>query len=331
MTVAYAACVSDSWYSLVNDGSDHNYGNGSGVRLLVGYSTADGGATTYKNRAGLSFSDWPRDDSKTYSEVLLRLRVKAGGSCWAKGSAPNLWVERTSAQTTVTENGNADDCTVSSAGAAAARWPGPTTTTTNRVAWSGTPLANDVIEINVTQMWLDWYATRGYGTNDNFTVVLKANNETATSNRIPFFSRHNGSFINTGGDNPELKLTYTWNQTPSIPSVSLTPTGRISGATTPTMSFDFTDPDGEQCYQCYVQVSTDNTFASVTHWDSGWVTPTTASGGRATKTYGGTALTRGVQYYWRVNVRDDDLAASGYSAAVAFDVNEYPVGTKVTP
>jgi hypothetical protein len=72
-----------------------------------------------------------------------------------------------------------------------------------------------------------------------------------------------------------------------------------------------------------LQVSTDNTFASVTHWDIADQT-SGISGARVTRTYAGTGLSRGVTYYWRARTYDPLLGDSDWSGAASFRINELP-------
>lgn len=346
MATRYLWGYKDSWYCEINGST--NYGNGAGKRLQVGKATVSG--DTWLSRTGIAFSDNTSTGEETVVSATIRLKVLGTDSCISVGSGPQMYIERVSSVTDMvdenTENGPCTVSTLPSGSNPAKKFPGPTTTATNRVTWSGTPSPGDIIEIDVTTLFQDWWAVRSfvpavsaYDARTCFSVVLKSVDETAGAQKIAFRSyEYNNNPIYAGGDGPDLVLVVSTNHAPSIPSVNLAPSGRVTGASTVTYDFDFTDADGDQCNQCYINVHTSNAVdgsgkmnAGTTLWDSGWVSPTTAASGRATKTHGGTSPTRGQQYYWQVNVKDATGDASGWSTPLAFDINEYPVGTKGSP
>jgi len=123
---------------------------------------------------------------------------------------------------------------------------------------------------------------------------------------------------------PYLKIAYTI-PTNNPPSQSnLRTDGQVDPpqitTLTPTFSWTFTDLDGDGQEGVKIQVSTDSTFATITHWDYSDETTTTQS-----KVYGGSALSRGVWYYVRVQVRDDRGEWSGTWATGEFKVNQLPL------
>ncbi|MBU1992559.1 fibronectin type III domain-containing protein, partial [Patescibacteria group bacterium] len=109
--------------------------------------------------------------------------------------------------------------------------------------------------------------------------------------------------------------------------------------TTPAFSALCNDPDvGDILNKAQIQVSTDATFASVTHWDSGaagTVIANCIAGNRSADiVYGsfGTAPTLNlsledgaVTYYWRIKFWDDELTEGAWSAESAtFTLSDVP-------
>ena len=92
----------------------------------------------------------------------------------------------------------------------------------------------------------------------------------------------------------------------------------------PTITWNFSDPDGDTQLGVSVQATTDNTFATITHWDYEDNTSTAQS-----IPYGGTTLQRGVQYYVRVQVRDSSGEWSGTWATDNFILKGTPHITSV--
>jgi hypothetical protein len=337
MVTAYIAATSDSWYCKYNGST--NYGNGSGDRLQVGY-TVDGGGNTGKNRVGISFAVSPKVSGRTFSEVLLRLKVRnsAGGTCWGKGGNPQFMVRLVSPAFTVTENGQSGECTVSSAGGADTRGDGPAVVSTNEVEWDDVAAYNDVITVDITAMYNAWYTARGAGTTDYFSVRLDAVDETEAAHRIAFSSKHVTGAISAGGSGPDLKTTYDDSTTPSAPSIGMLPMGRVTGATTVTYDFDFTDTTAGECSQCDINVRTSAAVdgagklnAGTLLWNSGLVTPTSATSGRVTKTHGGTTHTRGQDYYWQARVKNAAGNTSAWSEPVFMETNTLPSATSRDP
>jgi hypothetical protein len=74
----------------------------------------------------------------------------------------------------------------------------------------------------------------------------------------------------------------------------------------PTIAWGVSDPDGDSQQGVKIQVTTDPTYASITHWDYSDTTTTAQS-----KLYGGVPLEKNVQYYVRVQVRDNSGEWSG--------------------
>ena len=74
----------------------------------------------------------------------------------------------------------------------------------------------------------------------------------------------------------------------------------------PVFSGWYVSGDGDAAADYAIQVSEDPTFASVTHWDSGWVAHGTASGARCDNiAYAGGDLEGDHTYYWRLRFKED--------------------------
>jgi hypothetical protein len=68
--------------------------------------------------------------------------------------------------------------------------------------------------------------------------------------------------------------------------------------TSPTLSWEYSDAEGDSQAQYQIQVTTDPSFGSITHWNQ------VGTSGATSATYAGQPLSRGVTYYWRVRVKD---------------------------
>ncbi|MBI2901507.1 MAG: hypothetical protein HYY17_15080 [Planctomycetes bacterium] len=112
------------------------------------------------------------------------------------------------------------------------------------------------------------------------------------------------------------------NSAPLAPT-GLTTEGAInpSGVTdgTPDFSATHNDPDGDAAIAYRIQVSTDNTFASVTHWDSERtdIAPL-PSGSPKAIVYAGSTLSWYTTYYWRIQFFDSYCPEGAWSATAQF-------------
>jgi len=90
----------------------------------------------------------------------------------------------------------------------------------------------------------------------------------------------------------------------------------------PTLSWEYSDAEGDSQAQYQIQVTTDPSFGSITHWDQ------VGTSGAASATYAGQPLSRGVTYYWRVRVKDTTEYAGenawGDWATGTFRLNQPP-------
>jgi hypothetical protein len=223
----------DSW--IANPGG--NYGNGAGPRLQVGYASFSG--TNGSSRTLIAFpltgaGGAVNGVNKPITQALLKLRVRGTVGCFDKGSSPNIWVEELTSL--FTENAEAGECVVDSSGASTAKWPGPTSSTTNRVNYAANPSVGSTISINITAMV---EAARLAGKAILYIRII-ANSETTTNDRIAFYSSETS-------DKPKLEVTWNPNTAPSAPTVSPWDENDTSIVTNPATTFTarvtHVDPD----------------------------------------------------------------------------------------
>lgn len=134
-------------------------------------------------------------------------------------------------------------------------------------------------------------------------------------------------------DHVQVKVYYTiLNQAPTAPTSLWTegqtnPTGVTD--TTPEFSAIYNDPDsGDIANKYRIQVDDDAGFGS-TIWDSGAAGTTMTNCTQGTRcqdiSYGGSALSWGTKYYWRIKYWDDSGAEGAWSTESAyFTMNKVP-------
>lgn len=105
---------------------------------------------------------------------------------------------------------------------------------------------------------------------------------------------------------------------------------------TPHFSAIYTDPDsGDIANMARIQVSTDPTFASITHWDSGWASISNVTEGNRSSdieydNFGDTATLAlamddgNVTYYWRIAFEDDGGEEGPFSSPASFSLLDIP-------
>jgi hypothetical protein len=234
----------------------------------------------------------------------------------AFGSDPDIYVRRLSASWS-------EGTSVGLSGTNAVEWsnqPGVTGSTSAATDISTAESTWDTVDIT-TMMEEARAAGVFYG------LRLWAVDEGAASDVTEIYSREQGS------SDPYISVTYSTNVAPNAP-ITLSPTGGgiVAGGVTPLIEFTHSDNDGDALLDWDLQVSTDNTFASVTHLNIAAQTGS-ISGNDVNYTYAGTALTRGSTYYWRArtSAAAGVLTEGAWTAAQSFKVNQLPVPTFVTP
>jgi len=174
--------------------------------------------------------------------------------------------------------------------------------------------------IDITAMAQAWLAG---GT--HYGVEVKAESETSNANAWEFYSKDSSS-------DPYISVTYTTNVIPSQPTINSPASGtRIAG---PSATYNFThvDSDGDALLNYDIQVSTDSTFASVTHWNAASQTAG-ISGNIVNIAHGGSALSRNTWYYWRVATRSatGTTGVGPWSGTKQFYINNLPTATLTDP
>lgn len=298
---------------LANNGA--NLGGGQDKHLPVGYYSG------YKFRAAIDFTlDWD-GVSKIVSAVLS---AKTTGQVHVTfGSDPDVYAERI----------NTGEFSPNSAIGTADGGSGWTTAaddygdiglnTTNRGQADITTSENTWDTIDITALMEDFAPTTVLkrdgtpgGAYPFYGIMLRPVTESDTAETTEFYSHEAAS-----GNRPHIVLTYTTDPAPSTPTLTA-PSGSVTG--TPIVQGTFSDP-GDTMSKVDIQVSTDSTFASATHWNYSGINFTyNSAAGTWQATYAGTDLSVGTTYYVRARVYDSYSQASGYSSALSFSIAASP-------
>lgn len=138
-----------------------------------------------------------------------------------------------------------------------------------------------------------------------------------------------GSYSSSTEGHMTVWLLYDTNYAPQTPSSNLAPSGVIT-TITPTITADFQDRNGLWGETnggndvgdklTYYQIQVVRVSDNVVMWDSGSVAAnsTEQSNNAVSKVYGGSALTRGVEYKFRIRVADRFNTWSSFSEYVNF-------------
>jgi hypothetical protein len=252
------------------------------------------------------------------SSAILYMRT-TGEVHVGRGSGPTIRVRKLTATLNNTQGSSAEGSWSGSASPHA--WVSSTTTdqsaATNMVDADNTW---DTVDITaIAQAWL------AGGT--NYGIEVKAENEGTEADTWEFYSKDSSY-------DPYVLVTYTTNTAPTSP-IEMTPTGgAIASSLTPTLHFKHADPQSDDMSSYDLQVSTDSTFASVTHWNIS--AQTTGKSGTppnvvVDRTYAGTGLTNGSTYYWRARTKDPGGLTGPWSAAQQFKAPALPTVTVTEP
>ncbi len=176
---------------------------------------------------------------------------------------------------------------------------------------------------------------------DTATRVLTSYNNVA--NNALFWTLSTPEMYNVAPSAPTVLYAATSSaQTGTSNPTDLT----VGGTSTHQIVFSalYQDDDtGDIADAARIQVSTDATFATITHWDSGYaaITSTTEGNRSLDITFDsfGTAASNtlsmddgAVNYYWRISFRDDSAAEGTFSSAGVFtllDLPSAPTGVSV--
>lgn len=137
-----------------------------------------------------------------------------------------------------------------------------------------------------------------------------------------------GEALDSGGAIGVYLVYELDDQAPSAPTLTSPANGARIITATPQLQFTHSDPDGDPLATYDLQVTTDPTWASATHWNIAAQTLGIV-GNTVDRTYAGTALARGTTYYWRARTTANGLTGP-WSAARSFTYNALPtIGSRV--
>lgn len=266
----------------------------------------------HRERSAVGFpitaSTW--DDMAAVSKVELVLRSTGGGVHVGRGSSPLCYAGR------ITKSWTPNNASMDGGGSATTAglvYPGPTITTTNQrtITYSGSGGDADVTE-DITAIARVWMPSRLGGSGASCYGV-RIDQGPSSNDTAEFYSAE----VSTESWRPTLVITYTplSAAVPGSPSL-VAPAGTL----VPAATFTFTCSSAMTTYD--VQVSTDKSFATVTHWNAASATAGLAGGGKSVAVpYGGTALTPTAPvYWWRARGRNA-YGAGAWAAPVSFTLD----------
>ena len=163
-------------------------------------------------------------------------------------------------------------------------YPGPTGTSTHSVVMNPGTAENTWVTADITAMVNDVFGGTWNGIRlDGWNGSAESTSSTDVSE---FYAREYGS------NDAYITVTYTTNTAPTAPTLSLPTNAAVAQSLTPSIKFLHNDPQADAILNYDLQVSTDSTFASVTHWNISAQTTgnNTPSTGYVTRTYADSAL-----------------------------------------
>jgi len=228
----------------------------------------------------------------------------------AFGSDPDLYIQRLSSSWS---EGTA--ATLSSTNAIErSNEPGVTGT---RYSWDVSTVENTWDTVTITAIVQEAFAA-----NQFYGLRLIAQT-TSTTDVTEFYSREYGT------NDAYIVVTYTTNTLPSAPTQTSPTAGATAQSLTPSIVFSHVDAEADACALYDLQVSTDSSFVSVTHWNTANQTSGIV-GNVVTRTYAGTALANNTTYYWRART-SDAVGFGAWSAARSFVTAKLPTATLTEP
>jgi len=261
----------------------------------------------YRSLIGFSYSF---ADMVTITSAILHIKTSSQYYV-AFGSDPDVEVRRI---TSSWSEGTA----VSLSGSNAVEWSNkPSVTSTHMATFDVATTENTWDTVDITDLINDAFAAGTF-----LGIELRAVDEGSASDVTEFYAREYGS------NDAYIVVTYTTNTLPSAPSLT-SPSDTSKTSLTPSFVFTHNDAQGDACASYDLQVSTDSTFASVTHWDDTNDT-TGISGTTITRSYAGTGLSYGTTYYWRART-NDGTGDGTWSATRSFTTYSKPTSSVTTP
>jgi len=204
-------------------------------------------------------------------------------------------------------------------------YPGPSASGTNAVTLSPGTVENTWKTADVTAMVNSVFGGTFYGLR---MYAWDGSGESASANDVSeYYAREYGS------NDAYITVTYSTNTAPTAPTLSLPANAAVAQSLTPSIKFLHNDPQADAILNYDLQVSTDSTFASVTHWNIAAQTTgnNVPSAGYVTRTYAGTALANNTTYYWRARTKDPGGLQGPWSAAFSFKTLALPVAALTEP
>jgi hypothetical protein len=295
-------------------------GAGQDDHLPVGFMSTD---TSYQVRSLVKFStNWADMTSITSATLYLKTSNTWHTAVGGTGDR-DIYVARCTSSWSEGTRGS-DEVWY---GDNSVEWSNqPSVTTTGRATIVASSADNTWVTCDVTDIVMAWApSSLGGSAASNYGVRLYPVSEAVGGDRAEFWSAESGN------GTPKIRVYYTTNSAPTAPT-GLSPSGSISG-TNPTFTLTHNDADSDPLSTYDLQVSTDQTFVTVTHLNAAdktdGITGDTVS--VSYSTLGGTALSAGTTYYWRARTNDGVTGDGTWCAAQTLYTNRAPTAAVTTP
>lgn len=165
---------------------------------------------------------------------------------------------------------------------------------------------------------------------DNLTK-LALRNSNDIDNTAPSGQEYITVYSSDKGSGYQPRLTVSWEtalpQPYDLKVEDQTSPQRLT-TLTPEFSFIYFDNEGDNMKRWRIQVGTSAGDNSM--WDN-MTTENAENGATITVTYGGTALSRGVQYHWRARAQDNNDNWGNWSENENFQINQLPTCSITAP
>lgn len=276
--------------------ADTNYGTmlGGGADAHLAIIANPGG---YDLRGLIGFS-WPAGfftDMRRITKVELRLTGTSSVAHVTKGASRKAIISRLVgawSQNTAGETWSTTPVV----------YPGPSSTSAGRVT-ATTPASGATSLIDITTIGVAWAPNSVVGPSGapGGGAVQYGLSLTETGGAAEASEVWSAVSSVASGSRPALVYTYESNAPPDAPTL-IRPVGpdQVAG----TFEAQGRDPEADAITAYDLQVSTDPTFATVTHWNIANQTSGLTAAGALSRNYAGTALVNGDRYYWRCRMRD---------------------------
>lgn len=187
-------------------------------------------------------------------------------------------------------------------------YPGPASTSSGRVTPT-MPASGATLLLDITAIGVAWApaTVKGPTGSPGGGAVQYGLSLTETGGAAEAAEVYSAAW-GTSSQRPALVYTYTSNAPPDAPTL-IRPAGPDQGASI--FEAQGRDPEGDSITTYDLQVSTDPTFSTVTHWSLANQTANIDTAGHLQRNYGGTPLVDGTRYYWRVRMKDAGSASFG--------------------